>query len=245
MAVFEKTAVERIIPEDVAVGIYSFHLKRYDFAARFCQGKVILDAACGVGYGSYYLSKIAESVIGIDKDQQAIAYAQKKYKAGNLTYKKADLLQQLDFDSETFDVICSFETLEHLSILATYLAEMSRILKDGGVCLFSTPYVKKTSLKTNNIYHFAEYALSDLEKIYRPYFNKIAFYNQRRKSNNIHKFLKRLDIFNIRRLNLNIFRNLSRLTGNVPFAESSLDDLEIVKDDFQDANTIIAICQKG
>ena len=44
-------ALERIITEEEADGILSIHLKRYQFAANYCQGKKVLDAATEVGYG--------------------------------------------------------------------------------------------------------------------------------------------------------------------------------------------------
>ncbi|GIS67475.1 MAG: hypothetical protein CM1200mP6_05430 [Anaerolineaceae bacterium] len=42
---------KRIIPDKTPLGIYSIHLKRYEFAKTYMKGKLILDVACGVGYG--------------------------------------------------------------------------------------------------------------------------------------------------------------------------------------------------
>ena len=76
-------AVERIIPEEEIAGILSIHLKRYQFATSFTQGKNVLDAAAGVSYGAAYLSQVAKQVIGIDIDKVAIDYGQRKYKNDN------------------------------------------------------------------------------------------------------------------------------------------------------------------
>ena len=70
---------ERIIPEN---GRYMFerHLIVYKFANDFCKNKKVLDAGCGEGYGSWFLSEDANEVIGIDVSCEAIQHAQKKYK---------------------------------------------------------------------------------------------------------------------------------------------------------------------
>ena len=46
----------------------------------------ILDAACGNGYGSYYLSEKAKLVYGIDISPEVIAECRKKYKRDSFSY---------------------------------------------------------------------------------------------------------------------------------------------------------------
>ena len=46
---------------------YAHHIQRYEFALNYCGHKRVLDAGCGTGYGSYYLSiNGASEVIGVD-----------------------------------------------------------------------------------------------------------------------------------------------------------------------------------
>ena len=63
---------ERIIPDKTPVGIYSIHLKRYEFAKTYMKGKLILDVACGVGYGARYLSDAGNRVIGVEIDSDQL-----------------------------------------------------------------------------------------------------------------------------------------------------------------------------
>jgi len=49
------TYPERIVPDESAPGIVALHLKRYVFAEPYCEGRTVLDAACGAGYGSAQL----------------------------------------------------------------------------------------------------------------------------------------------------------------------------------------------
>jgi len=69
------THPERIVPDETEPGIVALHLKRYEFARPFCVGKDVLDAGCGVGYGTAYLAETARRVVGVDVDADAIEYA--------------------------------------------------------------------------------------------------------------------------------------------------------------------------
>lgn len=85
------------------------HIRRYQFALDYIQPyDVVLDAACGTGYGSWLLSKVC-SVTGIDISDHALDWANKYWKGPR--YIKADLLEA---KLGTYDLITSFETLEHL-----------------------------------------------------------------------------------------------------------------------------------
>lgn len=85
------------------------HVKRYQFALdQLYEEDQVLDAACGVGYGSWLLQRKCD-VTGIDISDHAIQFA-KKYWSGP-HYLKADL-QETRIGQ--YDAIVSFETLEHL-----------------------------------------------------------------------------------------------------------------------------------
>src|SRR4051794_25540520 len=104
---------ERIVPDEAPHGIVAIHLKRYEFARRFCAGKVVVDAAWGVGHGSAARSGSARSVVGVDVDEASIAYAREHYARPNVEFWVATLLEP-PLDDRYFEVIASFETIEHL-----------------------------------------------------------------------------------------------------------------------------------
>jgi ubiquinone/menaquinone biosynthesis C-methylase UbiE len=69
---------ERFVPG--AKGeIWIEHWHRYHFAARWCQGKRVLDVACGEGYGTALLARRAAHVTGADISAEAIAHARSRY----------------------------------------------------------------------------------------------------------------------------------------------------------------------
>ena len=47
---------ERIVPDETEPGIVAIHLKRYEFALSYCTGRDVLNAGCGVGYGTVGLA---------------------------------------------------------------------------------------------------------------------------------------------------------------------------------------------
>ena len=114
------------------------HLHRYSFARDFCVDKDVLDVAGGEGYGAMLLAGVARSVIGVERDADAVAHAQRSYVAVNLAFEQGDALQ-LSLPDASRDVIVSFETLEHLPDQQQFLAEVRRVLRPDGLLIISTP----------------------------------------------------------------------------------------------------------
>ena len=83
---------ERIIPDETEPGIVALHLKRYEFARPYAEGKDVLDAGCGVGYGTAFLAETARRAVGVDISRDAIAYARRRYGAHNVRYEIASRL---------------------------------------------------------------------------------------------------------------------------------------------------------
>ena len=130
---------ERFTPECVREISYE-HWHRYAFARALASGRRVLDAACGEGYGSAQLAQVATNVLGIDIDAATIAHAQSRYGAhANLRYLQADVTALDALPDRSFDLIVSFETLEHVHAQERLLDGFARLLADGGVLLVSTP----------------------------------------------------------------------------------------------------------
>lgn len=143
------------------------HYARYNFALDFVdKGSVVLDIACGVGYGSHILAAKAERVVGVDISEESIKFAKKNYGAKNIEYILSSAGKDI-FSDNSFDIICSFETIEHLEDgpRKKYLFNLAKWLKPGGVLLLSTPNKKITSPfseKPLNKFHVLEYTRENL-----------------------------------------------------------------------------------
>lgn len=128
---------ERFTPENVRE-IWYEHMHRYAFAATFVAGRVVLDAACGEGYGAAMLAGSAASVTGVDISARAVEHARRRYAADKLEFCEADCCA-LPFEDDRFDCVVSFETIEHLERQDDMLAEFRRVLKPAGFLLISSP----------------------------------------------------------------------------------------------------------
>ena len=90
------------------------HMHRYLIAREYVHDKDVLDIASGEGYGSYMLSSVANSVIGIDISEEAILFASQKYKSDNLKFIKGEVCN-IPLEDCSIDVVVSFETIEHIN----------------------------------------------------------------------------------------------------------------------------------
>lgn len=120
------------------------HVVRYLWASGFIKpGDRVLDAACGLGYGAHVIAEStgAESVLGIDGSDYAVDYATRSYADGSRVRFESGLLPQAlaRHADASFDVVVSFETLEHVADPPALLAEFRRLLTPGGRVIVSVP----------------------------------------------------------------------------------------------------------
>lgn len=164
---------ERLVP-----GVYGKiaveHLHRYAISLDFVKGKKVLDIASGEGYGSNLLSKSAQEVVGVDISQIAVDHAQKNYSSKNLSFQVGSVLD-IPCEPEVFDVVVSFETIEHISDHRKMIAEIKRVVKPDGLLIISTPEKAVYSDQANysNPYHEKELYEEEFVQILNEHFHFI------------------------------------------------------------------------
>lgn len=170
---------ERFMPE-VAGQIAFEHLHRYHYAARFCAGKQVLDVACGEGYGSQILSKVAASVTGVDIAAETVEHARARYGSDHLRFVEASAAL-LPLDDASVDVVVSFETIEHHDQHEEMLSEIRRVLRPGGLLVLSSPNKQYYTIEPgySNPYHVKELFRDELVALVGRYFQHHAVYSQR------------------------------------------------------------------
>lgn len=167
---------ERLIPILHSQSLaYGEHLARYNFAIQKSQNKIVLDIACGTGYGSQILASSAKNVIGVDLSDEAIEYAKKNYSAKNLIYKQGSAYK-IPVDNKSVDMVVSMETIEHLDKPEIFLKEVKRVLRSDGLFIVSTP--NDNEFTDSNIYHIHQFRKNELNLMLSKYFSNTNYYYQ-------------------------------------------------------------------
>ncbi|TCK98192.1 methyltransferase family protein [Natranaerovirga hydrolytica] len=173
---------ERVIPKimNPKNGMLLEHLDRYVFAKDYCKGRV-LDIACGAGYGSELLLDHNDAIteyVGIDIDDETIAYAKANYTYPRTKYYTGDALdQELPNKHGTFDTIVSFETIEHFYGDELFIENLYHLLKPGGTLVISTPFGRGKDFPCKSQYHVYQYTEDEFLDVLKP-FKEITMFHQ-------------------------------------------------------------------
>lgn len=161
------------------------HLSRYHWACLVLQTykpKLVLDIACGMGYGSYLLATgLPQTIVtGADYDHRAITRASQRYIYPNLSYKRGNLVTW-KFEANgkhqplgIYEAVVSFDTLEHLDHREIALMRLTENLSENGILVLSTPCShENTLLYPDQPHHKIEYSYHDLTKLLRHFFHTV------------------------------------------------------------------------
>ena len=151
------------------------HFARYAWATQFASGQRVLDAACGMAYGTAMLAAAGASpVIGVDLDESVIAKVSESAPPGT-SFDVADL-RKLPFGDDEFDLVTCFEAIEHVTEPEVVLDELARVLRPDGLLLVSTP--NRDVYTPGNPFHLRELTPNELEAELEKRFRSVALRRQ-------------------------------------------------------------------
>lgn len=155
------------------------HVGRYHWVTQYVKDRIVLDAACGSGYGSDIIAKNnTRRVVGIDISEDAIQFSKQKFQNSKVCFLQANV-EKLPFKNCLFDLVVSFETLEHIHSPESFIRESARILKKDGLFICSTPNAEfYKNDKHKNPFHVHEFTQDELKDKLSKYFKKINFFYQ-------------------------------------------------------------------
>ena len=168
---------ERASPSEMAGRLMeSEHRGRYWWAAQLAEGRAVLDAGCGTGYGAEILVAAgAGSVVGVDISQEAIDSARAAFLGPSSEFSLADL-HELPFEDGVFDLAACFEVIEHVEEQQSVIRELHRVLRTAGVLAISSP--NRDVYPSGNPHHTHEYVPGELEQALAREFAHVKLYRQ-------------------------------------------------------------------
>lgn len=156
---------------------------RYDAALRKLAERMPLDRSlgldlgCGDGVLLFKVSRAGGRIIGLDGMVDALRIAKRELSARGESQHRllAGPATAIPLLSESVDYVLSLEVIEHVPDTTSYLTEVRRVLRPGGVLVITTP-TRSVDGKLQDPYHCREYSASDLEALVRPWFSSVSVF---------------------------------------------------------------------
>jgi SAM-dependent methyltransferase len=130
------------------------HRAAYEIAGRYAERGRVLDLGCGSGYGTALLASRAIQVVGIDR-----VLPDRASRRGGGSFLLGDL-HALPLAPKSFDLVVSFQVIEHFEDPTFYVDAIAELLCPQGLALLTTPNVRMSD--DVNPYHVHEYTADEL-----------------------------------------------------------------------------------
>ena len=235
------------------------HLAAYRYAASRAAGRTVLDAGCGEGYGTALLAQTATRAVGLDV-AEAVETARARHALPTLQYRAQDLSRLGDL-GERFELVLSFQVIEHLVDPVAFLSGLVGCVAPGGTLLVTTP--NRPMSVSENPYHLREWTADELLTLAAPVVPGVRMLGvhgssrvleyERARGEQVKKIL-RLDPFELRRFLPDVvvkqaFPRLARLVRKrIGKTGATLDvgpgDFTVREDDLEHALDLLLVAER-
>jgi 2-polyprenyl-3-methyl-5-hydroxy-6-metoxy-1,4-benzoquinol methylase len=163
------------------------HTERYHWAKANIEAnkvKVVLDAACGIGYGSAIMLGVAK-VTGVDISEGAILDAKRHFKGPR--FEIGDI-QRGEWSDGDYGAITCFEAIEHIKEPIQALGWMRKTLGMKGILYCSVPHeldfpFNEADWTTHSYPHLTHYTVGTFaELLTKAGFTDLSFWAQKSKA---------------------------------------------------------------
>jgi SAM-dependent methyltransferase len=156
-------------------GLRLVHLRAYDEAVAHAANRDVLDVGCNTGYGTVRFVPVARRVVGVDVSPGAVDAARRRAVDGRPEFVLTSGLV-LPFADASFDLVSSFQVLEHVSDALAYLREIARVTRPGGEVILATPNAAirlDPGMAPWNRFHVHEYVAGELRDLLSQVFPQV------------------------------------------------------------------------
>jgi 2-polyprenyl-3-methyl-5-hydroxy-6-metoxy-1,4-benzoquinol methylase len=152
--------------------------KAYEEACILAVGKSVLDWGCNDGYGLQIMRKVARDIAGLDSAVHCIAAAHNRIPDLRDRIRFYDGVT-VPFLSCRFDVITSFQVIEHVQNYDEYFRHISSVLDSRGILIITTP--NRTlrldpKMKPWNPFHVTEFSGAQLKALLERFFEEVQVF---------------------------------------------------------------------
>jgi CMP-N-acetylneuraminic acid synthetase len=179
----ETLAIDDIFPEPVKdhIQLVFNHFRRYTLAMEdlhISKKDTVVDASCGLGYGSYILSLHAKRVFGLDINHEYLEKARTIFGNGSIgwhTYDEFDKMVRQK-DTGTINKIVCIETIEHMPQheMIEFYNRLRSYLNPGGDMYMTIPLGNNRPSEYNK-YHLNEPSIDQVYLLFESHFSSVHF----------------------------------------------------------------------
>jgi len=148
-------------------GIKQNHRERYWWAITKLREYapnpgIVLDAACGVGYGTFLIGQSGYDAIGFDISTQALEYANQHYRTQMASFRRGQLGSP-ELELPSAEAVVSIETIEHVEDAPALLAQFKAA---APILITSVPNEVGVPYNPDiHIHHFRHYTQQEFETL--------------------------------------------------------------------------------
>jgi ubiquinone/menaquinone biosynthesis C-methylase UbiE len=141
----------------------------------YFSDKIIMEAGCGTGKNTQWISQIAKQVYALDFSANMLKKAKNKISNRNIVFINADLFNW-PFSQNSFDIITINLVLEHIKELSPIFKSSYQSLKTPGLLLVNELHPQKQLCGSKAHFETNDKKTVELDSFFHPknYFYKIG-----------------------------------------------------------------------
>lgn len=157
-----------------------FLFARYKFVARLIGNypkASVLEMGCNEGFGTLQLAEVADRIVAVDFDSNAISWAKQHLEKNNLVFICNDFIGEKFGE---FDVVVAIDVIEHIhpDREGEYLSTVYSNLNEDGFCVIGTPNITASQYtsKASKESHINLYSAERLRELFFKKFKNVFIF---------------------------------------------------------------------